>query len=886
MMRQYKWWLVSLVYTIVFVYLLNNVSDIQRQQKLKLHQKHLNVVDLNNNNNNINNNVSLEKTTSSNVTVVTNPSSTPSTPSTLLSSSSSSTSLSKWDQLIDQSLMNKSTLFICGKEFGQTSLLARKYYCGDSVGWTEWTSDESLLEQSNGQVYFGADVSHRLYTNSHSPKTRDRDPIKIDELASRAVRVYFNLEPPDSPIYSACDRSARCMGLFNWSIGWQDRDVIKLPVFSRNGLLSLEESGAGGYDFNYYKDLHSQKSHDRLVSWMAYSCSNETTDKPFPRTLYVGELMKHCKVDSYGRCLNNKEMPVGGDRNSQNASLVKKEVISQYKFYLAFENTNCPGYISEKIFECYVAGVVPVISAHPSVHRQLPPDSYIDMEQFDSIGDLAAYLNYLNYNTDLYSSFFNWRRDPEYIKQWIDSFPSTRYATIACQLHKHYLSSFTTTVSNKHPSTFTPPTHPSYSIKYDAKDASSCYQPFGLEDFQVNWCYLSIFFIVFDYVFNVYLNIRQSRKLRITKIPPQLDAYEITTPDQFIKSQDYGYDKLIFSTFHMTFGVVTNVLSFMYGLNPLVWKLSKWILNNHIYETDNEIIISIAFLFIYSLFNTITELPFSLYKTFVLEEKHGFNNTTIGLFIKDTIISLLLMAAIGPIIIGVIVYVIQATGPLFWLYTWIVVFAISLIMMTIYPTLIAPLFNKYSPVEGELKESILALAKRVDFPATKLFVVDNSKRSGHMNAYFYGFFKNKRIVLYDTLIKELEEEDVLAVLCHEFGHYKMSHTLRLMALQQVYILGFFYLFGLFMNDVKLFNDFGFHQETPVFVGLLLFGLIFHPVSQLFSFVVHIFSRKFEYEADKYAFDFGYDLSNGLAKLHIKDSSSLLVDTIVSIILNH
>eukprot|EP01133_Synstelium_polycarpum_P004345 gene4344-5073_t len=307
--------------------------------------------------------------------------------------------------------------------------------------------------------------------------------------------------------------------------------------------------------------------------------------------------------------------------------------------------------------------------------------------------------------------------------------------------------------------------------------------------------------------------LRQAQQLKISTIPSTLEAYNITTQEQFEKSQAYGREKLY-------------------------------------------------------------------YYNFVLEERNGFNKITRGLFIKDKIVGVLLAMAIGSPIIFMLISVIKWTGPLFWIYAWALMFVISLVMLTIYPILIAPLFNTYSPVEGELKDDIMALAKRVDFPATKMFVVDNSKRSGHMNAYFYGFFKNKRIVLYDTLVKELSKAEILAVLCHEFGHYKMNHTIKLMAFQQVYLLVFFYTFGHFMNDVQLFTDFSF-QEPNILIGLILFSSIYAPLDQIFSFIVNIFSRKFEYEADDYAFHFGYDLTDGLVKLYIHDHASLLVDPLYS-----
>ncbi|GAM22211.1 hypothetical protein SAMD00019534_053860 [Acytostelium subglobosum LB1] len=391
----------------------------------------------------------------------------------------------------------------------------------------------------------------------------------------------------------------------------------------------------------------------------------------------------------------------------------------------------------------------------------------------------------------------------------------------------------------------------------------------------LNWAVFSIVCTGVELAATQYLNSRQRAQLKIKTIPNSLAAYNITTPEQFAKSQLYGYDKLVFSSVNKVTQFILSVLSICFQLLPFLWTLSTNILQTFI-DSDNEILISIVLLLVYSVIYTIIDLPFSYYFAFVLEDRHGFNKITTKLFIKDKITVLLLITAIGSPILACLISVIKWSGPLFWFYSWLLLLGFSLLLTTIYPIFIAPLFNTYTPVEGELLQSILTLAKRVDFPATKVYIVDNSKRSGHMNAYFYGFFKNKRIVLYDTLVKELSHDEVLAILCHEFGHYKKSHTLRLMALQQVYMLAFFYLFGLFVNNIKLFNDFGF--DTPnIFIGLLLFSNIYSPMDQIFTFVCNIFSRMNEYEADEFATHLGYDLSDPLVKLHTKDSSSLLVD---------
>jgi len=196
--------------------------------------------------------------------------------------------------------------------------------------------------------------------------------------------------------------------------------------------------------------------------------------------------------------------------------------------------------------------------------------------------------------------------------------------------------------------------------------------------------------------------------------------------------------------------------------------------------------------------------------------------------------------------------------------------------MTIFPYIQA-LFNKFTELEpGELRDGIEALAKRVDFPLTKVYQVDGSKRSSHSNAYFYGFFKNKRIVLYDTLMKQVDTKGVIAIIGHEFGHYKMSHVLKNIILVQAHFLAFMYLFGLSMTSAPLFKAFGF-STRPALIGLMLFSFIYAPFEHAFSFAMHVVSRHFEYQADEFAVRLGLELNGPLAKIHEENLACLNPD---------
>jgi STE24 endopeptidase len=203
------------------------------------------------------------------------------------------------------------------------------------------------------------------------------------------------------------------------------------------------------------------------------------------------------------------------------------------------------------------------------------------------------------------------------------------------------------------------------------------------------------------------------------------------------------------------------------------------------------------------------------------------------------------------------------------------------------PPLIHTRFNKYEPLpEGELKDAIFALAKKLNFPLTKLFTVDGSKRSSHSNAYLYGFFKNKRIVLFDTLIKQMTVPELEAVLGHEIGHWALSHVLQMFAIQQLYFLAMFALFGFSLNDPQLYLSFGFNPSTkPTIIGLMLFlSTIWAPVDKLLSFLVTYNTRRNEFQADQYSvgLNYGPTLKMGLVKMSIENRSNLDPDPVYSL----
>jgi STE24 endopeptidase len=305
------------------------------------------------------------------------------------------------------------------------------------------------------------------------------------------------------------------------------------------------------------------------------------------------------------------------------------------------------------------------------------------------------------------------------------------------------------------------------------------------------------------------------------------------------------------------------------------------------------------FLFITSVLDTVISLPFGLYKTFVIEEKHGFNKQTMSLYIKDLFISFALTCVIGGPVIAVIITIIRKTGELFYWYVWLFMLAVSVFLLTIFPTYIQPLFNKFTPLDEivedaskkwdkQLPSKIKALADQVKFPLDKIFVMDGSKRSSHSNAYFYGLW-NKRIVLFDTLNTQVTTPELLAILGHEIGHWKLGHTLQMFVVQQFYTFTMFLSFSYMMDDSQLSSAFGFNYSEkgamPVFIGLLLFTQVFFlPVDKVLRLGLTFNSRYNEFMADKFAkdtFNYGNELASGLIKISLENLGTFVPDWLYS-----
>ncbi|AEF99084.1 M48 family metallopeptidase [Methylomonas methanica] len=291
-------------------------------------------------------------------------------------------------------------------------------------------------------------------------------------------------------------------------------------------------------------------------------------------------------------------------------------------------------------------------------------------------------------------------------------------------------------------------------------------------------------------------------------------------------------------------------------------------------------LISVASIF---MLMTVIEIPFSLYQTFVIEDKYGFNKNTLPQFAKDQFISIGLTLGIGLPILALILWVMDSIGSLWWLYAWAIIMTFSLLMSWLFPTLIAPLFNKFTPMQdGSLKDRIKNLLERCGFNSQGIFIMDGSRRSGHGNAYFTGLGNNKRIVFFDTLVNSLDEEELEAVLAHELGHFKCKHVIKMLIASSVMTLISFAVLGWLITQDWFFDGLGVTNHSNA-AALLLFMLV-SPVFTIFMQPISAyFQRKFEFEADEFATRHaqGSKMISGLVKLYEENASTLTPDPIYS-----
>ena len=354
--------------------------------------------------------------------------------------------------------------------------------------------------------------------------------------------------------------------------------------------------------------------------------------------------------------------------------------------------------------------------------------------------------------------------------------------------------------------------------------------------------YIIIAIIIIDFVIDKILDALNAKHFD-DPVPAELkDVYE---KEEYEKSQNYKKERFKFGLLSSTFSVLLTLGFIVFGGFAWVDLVARNI-------TDNSILVALIFFGIIMLGSDILMTPFSWYSTFVIEEKYGFNKMTNKIFFLDKLKGLAMSAVIGGGILALIVWFYQVAGDNFWWYAWILIAVFSVFMNMFYAKLIVPLFNKQTPLEeGSLRSKIERYARSVGFKLDNIFVIDGSKRSTKANAYFSGFGSEKRITLYDTLINDLEEEEIVAVLAHEVGHYKKKHIIvNLVA--SVLTTGFtLWLLSLFVGNPLLSE--ALDVSKPSFhIGLVAFGILYSPISEITGLIMNYLSRKFEYQADNYA----------------------------------
>jgi STE24 endopeptidase len=358
--------------------------------------------------------------------------------------------------------------------------------------------------------------------------------------------------------------------------------------------------------------------------------------------------------------------------------------------------------------------------------------------------------------------------------------------------------------------------------------------------------------------------------LRSLTPEPPFGLDDIYEPEEYQKSQEY-------IRMQSQFGITMSALKlggllvfwFAGGFNYVdqIVRLIGW----------NEISNGILFFGIFVVFGAIINIPADLYATFVIEERFGFNKTTYKTFFFDTFKSIILSSIIGIPILSGILFFFDYTGAFSWVYAWVFAAVITLVISVIGPIWIMPVFNRFTPLEpGGLRESIVIYARGVNFTYGNIYVIDGSKRSSHSNAFFTGFGKTKRIALFDTLIEQLNKDEIISVIAHEIGHNKKGHMISGMSLGILHVGVLLFLFSLVMEWHVLFDAF-FMDETSIYASLMFFGCMLTPIELILSPAMQYISRRNEFQADQWAVATTRDrenLESGLKKLAAKNLANL------------
>jgi STE24 endopeptidase len=378
--------------------------------------------------------------------------------------------------------------------------------------------------------------------------------------------------------------------------------------------------------------------------------------------------------------------------------------------------------------------------------------------------------------------------------------------------------------------------------------------------------YIIIGIIVVSFIIDKVLGALNAKHFN-DSLPEELnDVYETT---EYQKSQRYKKDNYRLGLASSLISIIATLLFFFFDGFELVDSWART-------YSENPILLALIFFAIIVFAGDVLSLPFSFYSTFVIEEKYGFNKTNTTTFFLDKLKGWAMTAIVGGGLLALIIWFYQRTERDFWLYAWGLVTVFTIFTNLFYARLIVPLFNKQSPLEeGSLRSKIEAYAQTVDFSLTNIFVIDGSKRSTKANASFSGFGSEKRITLYDTLISDLEDDEIIAVLAHEVGHYKRKHIVYNL-FSSILLTGFtFWLLSQFIGSETLSKALG-ASEPSFHIGLVAFGILYSPISEVTGLLMNLLSRKFEYQADDFAKETyaGAPLISALKKLSKNNFSNL------------
>lgn len=373
--------------------------------------------------------------------------------------------------------------------------------------------------------------------------------------------------------------------------------------------------------------------------------------------------------------------------------------------------------------------------------------------------------------------------------------------------------------------------------------------------------------IVGKYTLELYID-----RLNIKSLNPELpeEFKGFYDAEKYARSQHYTRENSKFGILQSTISIAIILPFILLGGFNIIDRAARS-------AGFGPIVTGLLFLGILMLVSGIIEIPFEVYDTFVIEEKYGFNKTTVKTFILDIVKSILLTVIIGGPIFAVVLWFFRETGRLAPLYIWAVVTLFQLFMMLITPLVIMPLFNKFTPLEdGELKDALEEYAGENDFKMKGIYKMDESKRSTKPNAFFTGFGKSRRIVLYDTLIEKHSKDELVGILAHEMGHFKLKHVPKTVIASVLETGLIFFILSFFINNKELFAAFKM-ENLSIYASLVFFGFLYSPISLIISIVMNIFSRKREYEADRFAVKTtgkGLELITALKKLSVESLSNL------------